>query len=243
MRQHQLLVGTVTLALALLAVACTPRTSHRPGTARTNTSPANPTSTATPVERSSALARQGLLVPATYQQACAHEGSVCLATAAGSIPAALKRPLHFPVLRPGQRCPATPGNRVKNASFEGVALGHGPVRPLIGMRGDLRHGITNLAKASPWLAFKTDWFSMPAYRGPFVVRAKRLGQPGQIALGESPRVAPLVMPPGPAVNGTGGWRDAPGYTWVRAPGCYAWQVDGLTFSEIIVVRAVRPALG
>jgi hypothetical protein len=27
------------------------------------------------------------------------------------------------------------------------------------------------------------------------------------------------------------WRRA------KAPGCYAWQVDGLTFSEIIVVHA------
>ena len=40
------------------------------------------------------------------------------------------------------------------------------------------------------------------------------------------------------MNGTGGWREAPGGLWVQAPGCYAWQVDGLTFSETIVVRAV-----
>ena len=26
--------------------------------------------------------------------------------------------------------------------------------------------------------------------------------------------------------------------FVKSPGCYAWQVDGLGFSEIIVVRAV-----
>jgi hypothetical protein len=40
------------------------------------------------------------------------------------------------------------------------------------------------------------------------------------------------------VNCLDGYREEPGGTYVRAPGCYAWQVDGLTFSEVIVVRAV-----
>jgi hypothetical protein len=34
----------------------------------------------------------------------------------------------------------------------------------------------------------------------------------------------------------GGWREFPYFTFVRSPGCYAWQVDGLSFSEVIVVR-------
>jgi hypothetical protein len=53
-----------------------------------------------------------------------------------------------------------------------------------------------------------------------------------------PIPAALKRPPGPTLNGAGGWREAPSGLWVRAPGCYAWQVDGLTFSETIVVRAV-----
>ncbi len=85
---------------------------------------------------------------------------------------------------------------------------------------------------------KTLWFSVPAYQGPFIIRAKRLGHPGPVALGEGPTVAPLVVPPGPTLNGTGGWREAPGGLWVKTPGCYAWQVDGLTFSEIIIVHAL-----
>ena len=44
-------------------------------------------------------------------------------------------------------------------------------------------------------------------------------------------------PPGPTVNGGSGWREAPDPTWVKAAGCYAWQVDGLGFSETIVVSA------
>ena len=34
-----------------------------------------------------------------------------------------------------------------------------------------------------------------------------------------------------------GYRTQPGSTWVRSPGCYAWQVDGRGFSETIVVKA------
>ncbi|HEY3036520.1 MAG TPA: hypothetical protein VGJ54_17915 [Streptosporangiaceae bacterium] len=156
----------------------------------------------------------------------------------GPIPAALNRPLHFPAVRPGQRCPASPGKPVKASGFSGIALGTGPVRVIA---GSTRRGIAQLinpTNSPPWLALKTLWFSVPAYQGPFIIRAERLGRPGPVALGEGPTVAPLVVPPGPTMNGTGGWREAPGGLWVRAPGCYAWQVDGLTFSETIVVRAV-----
>ena len=160
---------------------------------------------------------------------------------AGPIPAVLNRPLQFPALRAGQRCPASRGQPVSTAEFGGIALGNGPVRVVIADAGDLRHGVAVLINPSsepPWLGLKTLWFSVPAYQGPFVIRAKRLGAPGPVALGEGPAVAPLVVPPGPTLNGTAGWRGAPGGLWVRTPGCYAWQVDGLTFSEVIIVRAV-----
>jgi hypothetical protein len=50
----------------------------------------------------------------------------------GPIPAVLNRPLHFPAVRPGQRCPASPGKPVKTAGFGGIALGTGPVRVIAG---------------------------------------------------------------------------------------------------------------
>ena len=191
----------------------------------------------------SALVRAGLVVPRTYQQACANEGAVCVRTT-GQVPAVLDRPLHFPTVRPGERCPATPGAPIGNPYLAGVALGTGPVRPLIASAGDLRHGIADLDPADTpgWREFKTLWFSVPAYQGPFVIRAKRLDGPGPILLGGSGGLpttpAPIVVPPGPTLNGGGGWRTAPSGTWAKRPGCYAWQVDGLTFSEMIVVDAV-----
>ena len=104
--------------------------------------------------------------------------------------------------------------------------------------GGWAHSTARSYQGALALLLKTLWFSVPAYQGPFIIRAKRLGHPGPVALGEGPTVAPLVVPPGPTLNGTGGWREAPGGLWVRTPGCYAWQVDGLTFSEIIIVHAL-----
>ena len=192
---------------------------------------------------SAALGRAGLVLPASYEQACANESAVCL-NASGPIPSTLNRPLHFPAIRAGQPCPATPGSPIATPYFAGVALGAGLVRPLIASAGDLRHGIADLdaSNAPGWREFKTLWFSAPAYQGPFVIRARQLGGADPIRLGGSGELpataAPVVVPPGPTLNGGGGWRTAPAGTWTRGPGCFAWQVDGLTFSEIIVVHAV-----
>jgi hypothetical protein len=161
----------------------------------------------------------------------------------------LARPLHFPSLQPGESCPATAGATVSNSFFSGVALGNGPVRVLIANRGDLVQGGANLGttNAPGWLALQTLWFAMPGYDGPFVVRAKRLGengpievQPGQTGL--EPGSGPLVVPAGPTLNTMDGFRTMPSSTWVTSAGCYAWQVDGRNFSEVIVVDAA-PAVG
>lgn len=157
------------------------------------------------------------------------------------IPAALKRPLHFPVLRSGQPCPATPGHPLNTRDFGGMALGQGLVQPLIsGSSDDVARGTADLlthTSEPPWLAFKTLWVAVPAYRGPFLVRAKRLDGPGSIGVGGTPEETSLAVPAAPA-GSRPDYRAVPCCTWVRQPGCYAWQVDGLTFSEIIVVRAV-----
>jgi hypothetical protein len=231
-----------TIALTLTAGCTSSSAAHH---ARGSSHPASSEASGATSGSTAALAQAGLAVPATYQQACAYEAAICLQGAGnspltGPIPAALNRPLHFPALRSGQRCPASPGSPVNTADFGGIALGSGLVRVVIANAGDLRRGVADLGPSSspPWIALKTLWFSVPAYQGPFIIRAERLGHPGPVAMGEAPTVAPLVVPPGPTVNGTGGWREAPGGLWVKAPGCYAWQVDGLKFSEIIIVHAV-----
>src|SRR6266536_3083306 len=44
----------------------------------------------------------------------------------------LSRPLHFPVLRPGQACPTSGGKAINTTDFSGVAQGAGPVHPSVG---------------------------------------------------------------------------------------------------------------
>lgn len=159
----------------------------------------------------------------------------------------LSRPLHFPSLGPGGSCPASQGTTF-NTFFVGIALGSGPVRVLLADSGDILHGRVNIvpyAAVRGWFALQTLWFSLPGYNGPFVVRAKRLGeasstievQPGGDGL--TPGSGPLVVPAGPTINTKDGFRTVPGSTWVTAPGCYAWQVDGRNFSEVIVFDALR----
>ena len=228
-------LGGVAAMLIVLAAACTSAAPTSPGH---TTAPA-PGHLAASTKVSAVLRREGLAVPATYRQACAAEAEAtqCFRVPAGPIPAALKRALHFPVLRAGQRCPATRGTLFNTSYFGGIAHGAAPVRVLVGNRRGTAD-LINPTSVPPWLGLKTLWFSLPSYQGPFVIRAKRLGRPGPVALGEGPVVGPLVVPPGSTFNSFSGWREVPGGLWVKSPGCYAWQVDGLGFSEIIVVRAV-----
>lgn len=181
-------------------------------------------------------------VPATYQQACASEGSVCLAGTRGLIPRSLYRSLHFPTMHRGESCPASPGSFVRLPYNSGVVIGSGPARPRLFAGGDLSAGTALLSRgtAEPgWLGYKTMWFVFPSYHGPVVVRARRLDGPGQIEFDVGgPNITTLVIPPGPTLNENRGWRYALGGTYVKSPGCYAWQVDGLNFSDVIVVHAV-----
>jgi hypothetical protein len=169
----------------------------------------------------------------------------------------LARPLHFPSLGPGGRCPVSSGSAASNAYFGGDALGNGPVKVLIANSGDVLHGRPTLGTGDPgWFVLQTLWFAMPGYDGPFLVRGARLGkaapiavQPGATAFG--PGSGPLIVPAGPTLNSypepTGrpswaGYRTVPGSTWVRSAGCFAWQVDGRGFSEVIVVDALAPGV-
>lgn len=122
----------------------------------------------------------GLVVPATYgRTACQNAANACDANA--RVPAALHRPLRLARLRPGQRCPATPGMKFSNAYFGGVAFGRGPVRLLVANKVDLRDRTVELGgtPVRGWQAIQTLWFSLPSYHGPFVVRAERLDPAGR----------------------------------------------------------------
>lgn len=180
-----------------------------------------------------------LPTPKSYAGTCRLVGSWC-EPVAGRIPRALRRPLHLPRLGPNGTCPTSSGYGIDNNQFGGVALGSGPVRPLIAMSGDLAHGIVAFAHGpgTTWWNAKTIWFSYPRYRGPVFIRGRRLDGPGKTVFGEEPALIDPELPPGSTVNGTNGWREWPGYTFVHSLGCYAWQIDGTAFSYAVVFRAV-----
>ena len=51
-------------------------------------------------------------------------------------------------------------------------------------------------------------------------------------------VGAVVVPPGPTPNTLQGWRQQPSGTYVKGRGCFGFQIDGSSFSEEIIVRAV-----
>jgi hypothetical protein len=100
---------------------------------------------------------------------------------------------------------------------------------------------------SGWGGNKVLWIAGPSYSGPVLIRGEQLDGPQAVgfSLGGPPAYTNLQFPPGkkhgfPAGSPDGyhGWRNWPSETRLQASGCYAYQVDGTTFSEVIVFRAM-----
>jgi hypothetical protein len=166
----------------------------------------------------------------SYCRLCGYEGHV---------PDGLRRPLQLPELSGNEPCPVERPHTV-NPEFS-PALGTGPVYPILTPEQHVLSFQYPPSKKSPfagseWGGAKVLWVGRPSYRGPVLVRGGQIDgsnplgfEGGKVPFGE----LQLHDPPGP-----GGWADWPTYTRVRAPGCYAYQIDGTTFSRIVVFRAV-----
>ncbi|HUB40694.1 MAG TPA: hypothetical protein VMA72_17750 [Streptosporangiaceae bacterium] len=87
---------------------------------------------------------------------------------------------------------------------------------------------------------KVLWFGAPSYSGPVLIRGARLdgNSPVAFQLGDSRALPEMQLPPGPSENlSASGWRNWPSQTLLKAPGCYAWQIDGTNFSTVVVFKA------
>ena len=84
---------------------------------------------------------------------------------------------------------------------------------------------------------KAPWIIDRTYRGPVLIRGMRLDAPGPVRFSEGGdrRVSALYLGRGERVQPSGR-RVLAALLLVQAPGCYGLQVDGLTFSQTIVVR-------
>lgn len=157
----------------------------------------------------------------------------------------LHRPLHLPRLAPGQRCPISPSQPVSWGTAGQRLTGRGPAY-LIGLSGASGGTISIAGSARDglgWYGQKTPWAIRRSYDGPILVRGARIGRRGQVrfahAYGDHLRElqwdagADQGSPPDPD------FRFLASATLVRAPGCYAFQIDGSSFSKIIVARVQR----
>jgi len=89
---------------------------------------------------------------------------------------------------------------------------------------------------------KVLWVIAPRYSGPVLIRGRQVdgSKPLWFQLGgNQPALPEMQLPPGTIP----GWRAWPSATLLTKAGCYAWQVDGTSFSTVIVFRAVIQAAG
>ncbi|MGI8586283.1 MAG: hypothetical protein ACR2M0_01160 [Chloroflexia bacterium] len=148
-----------------------------------------------------------------------------------------QRPLQIPAIAPGSACPTTPGKQVFPAFA--AALGSGPIYPVgLGTAGVLYYGGSGFPP--PWSGNKVLWVGSPSYKGPVLIRGHQIDGPNELRFehgANPPQELQLDTREGGSVPG-GDWSNWPSYTRVRAPGCYAYQVDGTGFTAIIFFKAV-----
>ena len=167
--------------------------------------------------------------------------SVAPAASSSVTSGAPHRPLHLPHLSPGKRCPISPSQTARWGTDGLQTLtGRGPAY-LIG--GGTISIALSARDSLGWYGQKTPWAIRRSYAGPILVRGARIGRRGQVrfAYGYGDHLRELQwdagadqgLPPDPR------FRFLASGTLVRAAGCYAYQIDGTSFSEIVVVRVTR----
>jgi hypothetical protein len=154
----------------------------------------------------------------------------------------LRRPLRLPVVTPGAPCPVSKVDRHVAWSrvriFGGSGIGPGPVYPGLGATSGLLNAVKDTQFGSPWHGQKVFWYIAPSYRGRVLIRGKRLDGPGWLGFnGTRVPKDELRIEPYTTVSWSGQPRYSRGIpTAVRAldSGCYAAQMDGKTFSKVVV---------
>jgi hypothetical protein len=178
-------------------------------------------------------------------------GDLCLPLsdcAAEKVVAPLRRPLHLPKLTAGEACPVSTTRELpQGGGFTGpiTATGPGPVYMANPSTISFDYPPTGDSsyQGSNWGGQKVIWAIDSSYLGPLLLRGARLDGPQELRFdhyldaygaGDGNGAFPELAYPAQEVKSL---RTPPSAVRMQAAGCYAIQVDGTSFSEIIVFRA------
>jgi hypothetical protein len=166
--------------------------------------------------------------------------------AAGGASQALWRPSHPPVVAPGAPCPAPMPHTVSSRTVP--VLGSGPVFFSAGaynpadratMKAPYPAPGTSVAAGTGWAVAKTALVMKKTFSQPLVVRGSRLDGAGLLGFtgpaGHRPFAAMQFAGTSPAID-LGAYKAHGLIVWATASGCYAVQLDGRTFSSVVVFR-------
>ncbi len=149
-----------------------------------------------------------------------------------------QRPLVLPEPLAGGECPRSPW------AF-GLAIGEGPSYLALGPDAVINlGGPLAAAREDGSYRFATSWFVSPDIAGPLLIRGRQidgaatalLATRGSSTLGEE-----LLLPVDieePSSRDEAGWTSWPVTVSLAGPGCYAFQIDGVNFQQVITFQAV-----
>jgi hypothetical protein len=149
--------------------------------------------------------------------------------------------LELPILAQGAGCPVSPQQVAHDLSGEfgsGPAIGTGPVYALM---GEMQAGTLSYSQSQSdgWAHSNVLWIAKPNVVGRVLVRGHQIDGPVDgpnwigFGMGEPPEFALQWE-----IASQTGWSSLPSLIRIRAPGCYAYQVDSQQGSEVIVFQAV-----
>jgi hypothetical protein len=93
---------------------------------------------------------------------------------------------------------------------------------------------------SDWQGGRVTWNAASSYQDPVLIRGRQLDGSHAIGFGEGhvPYDELQLNAPGQgAATPRGSGREWLAFSRVRGPGCFGYQVDGTSFSEVIVFKA------
>lgn len=215
--------STQTTTTATTAARATPKphrrpAKHAPSKTSTSTSTSN-VSAVTTTPSVSVAPPDGLRPGGSY-------GSYdnCMGSCGGSVPASLERSLHLP----SGGCPVAGAHVIAGMRV----LGNGPVGPVQPASLSISSFI-----GSSWSGGRATWVAAPSYHGPVLIRGREVGGPHAVGFGSGHVPDDQLQVNDSSGPASGGARQWPDFTRVRGRGCYAYQVDGTSFSTVIVFRA------